>query len=249
MTDVANGESQNLSSNSLPVSSQPVQSAPVDERTFKQSEVNKLIGDAKLEAVERYKRESSVASHQSTQHQSNYGTYPDQNRSMQQPQTNLSADEIRRMTAEEIQRSRNEWIQEAQRKAETQEAQRIATEFLTKLDSGKGKHEDFEKVVKEVDFGEVPMIAHLANMVENTADVIYELAKNPAKIATLQQLVSISPKLAISEMKRLSDSIKSNEQAAQYQSPNEPLSQRRPSNNGTDRGPLTVKDYKARYKV
>jgi hypothetical protein len=51
-------------------------------------------------------------------------------------------------------------------------------------------------------------------------------------------------------MKRLSDSIKMNQNAGKYQSPNEPLSQLRPSNAGTgNQGALTVGDYKRKYRV
>ena len=79
----------------------------------------------------------------------------------------------------------------------------------------------------------------LANMVENTAEVMFELASNPSKIGAIQNLIDIDlragrqPKLAFAEMKRLSESISTNQKGSKFQSPNEPLSQLRPSNAGT----------------
>lgn len=255
MTEMVNGapESTSYSSGQLPVtpSSQPASSQVHEEKTFKQSEVNDLVGRAKHEAVERYKREASMASRENYQ-QPNYGVPPHQQQPVRgEPQFNgMSEAEFRRMAAEEAQRLRDEWVADTHRSAQEQEANRMATEFFTKLDAGKAKYNDFDAVVKEVDFAAIPNIVQLANMVDNTPDVMYELAKNPAKIANIQQLVSISPKLALSEMRRLAQSIKTNEEAAKFKAPNEPLSQMRPSNTSTDsNGALTVADYKRKYRV
>lgn len=245
MTEMVNGESQSLNNSAgLPdlTSSQPT-STVSDERTFKQSEVNDIVGRAKHEAVDRYRRDQTQQ-YQPTQQYSQPQVVP------QNPHyVGMSPEEVKRLTAEEIQRSRNEWVAEAHRSAQEQEAQRIATDFFTKLEAGKGKFNDFDKVIKEVEFAAIPNIVHLANQVDNTAEVMYELANNPAKIASIHQLVSISPKLALSEMMRLSQSIKDNEQAANYRSPNEPLSQLRPSNTSTGNGALTVSDFRKKYKV
>ena len=66
MTEMVNGEGQSFSNSSAgaPVStpSSTPSSAPSEERTFRQSEVNDLVGRAKHEAVERFKRDSAMAS-------------------------------------------------------------------------------------------------------------------------------------------------------------------------------------------
>lgn len=248
MTDtVVNGDGQSVSTSpSIPVSSP----SPSSERTFSQSEVNDLVGRTKAEAVERYERRQ--ASQNQSQNVSDHEPrYLGQQVQAQQQYSNapLSQDEIRRLAAEEFQKSRNEWIQESQRSAHEQQAQRIASEFFGKMDAGKGKYDDFDKVVNEVDFSEIPHVVQLANMVDNTADVVYELSKNPSKIGSLQNLIQTSPKLAALEMRRLSDSIKNNETAKNFKSPNEPLSQMKPSNAGMDdRSALSVSDYKKRYR-
>ena len=110
----------------------------------------------------------------------------------------------------------------------------------------------------DVDLRSIPYHVQLANMVDNTAEVMYELAKNPSKIGAIQTLIEIDtkagrhPKLALAEMKRLSESIKVNSKGSKYQPPNEPLSQMRPSNAGTgNQGDRSVRDYKSnpKYRV
>jgi hypothetical protein len=259
MTEMVNGagQSPNNFAPETPVtpSSTPSQ-APADERTFKQSEVNDLIGRAKNEAVERYRRETSMASHQQPQQQA-----PQYQAPVQQPQYNgMSEQEYRRITAEEIQRSREEWSQEAQRNQEEQNAHRIASEFFTKVSTGDGGRDGFEKLLSEsgLDLRSIPYHVQLSNMVDNTREVMEDLARNPTKIGTIQNLIDIDlragrqPNLALAEIKRLSQSIKDNVQGSRYKSPNDPLTQLRPSTAGTDKmGVRSAGDYKRdpKYRV
>lgn len=259
MTEMVNGEGSNFqpSSNAgIPVTSSVAPQSNVEaERTFKQSEVNDLVGRAKSEAVERFKREASIASHNyQPQQQPQYGQsqHPQQPVQQAQPQYNgMSENEYRRMAAEEAQRLRNEWVQDAQRTAQEQDAQRIANEFLTKIGTGKTKYQDFDQKVQEVGFGNFPHIVQLANMMENTDDIVYELANNPTKIGAIQTLIDhairsgTQPTLALAEMRKLSNSIKENAKASNFKAPNDPLSQMRPSNAGTGKmGERTPGDYK-----
>lgn len=238
MTEMVTGSSQAQETNvSTPVNnmSTPSEShhatSTSEEKFFRQQEVNDIVGRAKHEAVERYKR-----SNESGQN------------SLQPNHANVSDDHIKRLAADEAERLRNEWVQDAQRNAQEQEAKKIAGEFFTKLNTGKEKYSDFDKALGDVEFGAIPHVVQLANMVDNTADVMYELAKHPTKIANIQQLISISPKLAYAEMARLSQSIKENETAAKTKFPNEPLSQMRPTNTGTDSGIPSVSDLRKKYK-
>lgn len=266
MTEMVNGEGQNFQSSSAGVPVSTPSSTPQatnEERTFRQSEVNELVGRAKSEAIERYKRETSMQSHANVNQtyippqQQNYNPAP--NPQGYQPQYNgMSENEYRRIAAEESRRSRDEWVQESQRNAEEQNAQRIASEFFTKVGSGDGGIQSFEKLLNDtgLDLRSIPYHVQLANMVENTRDVMVELVNNPSKIGAIQNLIDIDiragrqPKLALAEMKKLSDSIKMNQKAANYQSPNEPLSQMRPSTTGTgNQGALSVSDYKRKYRV
>jgi hypothetical protein len=259
MTEMVNGDNQSSSNFAgVPVtpSSTQTTSAPTEsERTFRQSEVNDLVGRAKNEAIERYKRESSMASHNTPQNQQAYAPQPNQQQYTppaphQVP--NISQDEVRRLAAEETQRLRNEWAQESNIKAQEQDAQRIASEFYTKVGAGEGGMQAFEKVIQDsgVDLRSIPYHVQLANMVENTREVMIELANNPSKIGMIQNLIDIDlkagrqPNLAMAEMRRLSQSMKDNAHAKNFKAPNDPLSQMRPSTAGTDTGARSVSDYK-----
>ena len=262
MTDMVNGDgssSSNFAATPVTPSPTPSQAPAEAERTFRQSEVNDLVGRAKSEAIERYKRETSVASHTPPSNQQQYAPPAQQPQYAPPPQqSGLSEDNVRRLAAEETQRLRQDWIQEQHRNAEQQSAQRIASEFYTKIGAGEGGVQGFEKKIAEsgLDLRSIPYHVQLANMVDNTREVMMELVDNPSKIGAIQNLIDIDlragrePRLAMAEMKRLSESIKTNERGAKYRAPNEPLSQLRPSNAGTgNQGALTTADYKRKYKV
>jgi hypothetical protein len=261
MTEVVQGDGQNLS-NFAPAAPSPapqVQTpapASADERTFRQSEVNDLVGRAKAEAIERYKRDTSMSSHQTYQTPPSHAPAAPITHAYAPPaNAALSESQVRQLAAEESQRMRNDWITENHRSQQEQEAKRIASEFFTKLDAGKANLPDFDKVMSKVDLRTIPDHVQLANMVDNTAAVMYELINNPVKIGQIQNLIDIdqragrTPALALAEMQRISQSIKDNAKGANFKAPNEPLSRLHPSTAGTDTGALGVADYKRRYKV
>lgn len=234
---------QNTEAQSIPVESQ----APA-EKMLRQSEVNDIVGRAKNEAaqkaVEQYKR-----SMQQTQSANNETSYQD-NRSYE-PST-LSEDRIRKMAGEEAQRLRDQWVQEAQTQNETQNAQRIVKNFYDKIAAGKEKYDDFDTVTSNIELARFPNTVHmLAEMVDNPHDVLYELGKNRAKLAQIEMAAERFPQEALFDLKRLADSIKGNDSAAGYKSPNAPLTQQRPSNLGTDAGSnaLSMRDLKAKYRA
>lgn len=90
----------------------------------------------------------------------------------------------------------------------------------------------------------------LADHIDNSHDVLYEMGKDRFKMSQLEQLAYMSPKDAIVQAQRLSQSLKDNEAAGKVRMPNEPLSQMRPSNTGTDTGAaMSVTDLRRKYKV
>ena len=206
------------------------------ERLFKQSELNEIVGRAKHDAVESYKRNQQPMQAQSPQ-----------------PQTSrtLSEDDVKRLTGEELSRQREQWTREAQEKADAEVAQRIVNSYKEKIAPGKEKYEDFEAVTNNVDMRYYPNVVQLlAEYVDNSHDVLYDLAKHRTKLGQIEQLCSHNPQDAIYEIKRLSDSIKANDSTSQMKHANSPLSQQRPSNTGTDSGnTLSMKDLKRKYRA
>lgn len=250
---MSQGQDTNLSSPGLTsqAPTQPAQSAPVqapDERTFRQSEVNDIVKRAKLGAVDDYKR---LQSDQPAYFQQKYGNGNDERApSPQQSTVNASESDIRRMAAEEAQRLRDNWVQEAQTKSQSEAAQRTVQNFWNKVNPGREKYQDFEKVTSDIELSRFPNVVQLlGDYIDNSDDMLYELGKDRSKLATLEQLAQMSPRDAIVQAQRLSQSLKDNASASKVRVPNEPLSQMRPSNAGTDNGAMSVKDYRAKYRV
>lgn len=159
-------------------------------------------------------------------------------------------DQIGELVAQATEKRINVILEAKEREMKEAEGQRLATEFISKLEAGKGAYEDFDQVVGSLPFDRIPHIIQLANGVENTADVMYELRKNPGKIAALTQLVQIDPTgtLAMEQMHDLSSSIKKNRAAQGSKSPNEPLSQIKSSPIGADNGSMTVSDFRKIFR-
>lgn len=218
----------------------PVETATqAQERLFKQAELNEIVGRAKHEAVESYKRQNQQVSQQAPQ----YSNAP--------TSKTLSEDDVKRLTGEELNRHREEWTRESQERMNAEAAERIVNSYKEKISAGKEKYEDFEAVTNNVDMRYYPNVVQLlAEYVDNSHDVLYDLAKNRSKLYQLESTCQHNPQDAIYEIKRLSDSIKANETHSKMTTARSPLSQQRPSNTGTDSGnTLSMRDLKAKYRA
>lgn len=123
----------------------------------------------------------------------------------------------------------------------------VADSFFDKMERGKEMYQDFEDITASFDPAAFPSLVYLANEVDNTPAVIYELQKNPSKLTHLAFLVEKSPNMARREIAKLSESIKANQRALQEErQTSEPLSRMQPSTIvGADNGePKTVRDFK-----
>lgn len=207
------------------------QTTKPDERVFRQTEVNELVGRARREGAESAAKRTQQQDYTSPQ------------------QPHHEAD-IRRLAAEEAQRLRDTWVSEAQNKAESAAAEKIVQNFYSKINPGKEKYEDFEKVTGNIEYSRFPNVVQLlSEYVDNSHDVLYELGKDQLKMWQIESMARDNPQGAIREAQRLAQSIKDNDAAGKIRTPNEPLSQMRPSNVGTDTGVMTVSDYRKKYKI
>ena len=221
--------------------------AAKQQRMLSQSEVNEIVGRAKHDAVEGYKRK--VAQQSDSQHLYAPNANPSASNAEAPRIHGMSESDYRRMASEEAQRLRDQWVSDAQSRAQEEEAKRIVNNFWQKIESGKSKYEDFDSVAGNIQLRNFPNVVQLlAEHVDNSGDVLYALGKNRTRLANLESLSERSPEDAIYEAKRLAQSIKDNESANQYKSARQPLSQMRPSNISTESGPLTAADYRRKYK-
>ena len=116
------------------------------------------------------------------------------------------------------------------------------------MSEGAQKYEDFQETVADLELQHYPSIVQLlADHVDNAADVLYELAKNRSKISVLDFAYNKNPKDAIYEIKKLSKSIKANEEALQMKMPNSPSSKTKISPSSGSSQP-SMAELKAKYR-
>lgn len=200
------------------------QDAP-QEKVLKQSEVNELVFRLKQEAFEKGKQEAlaQISQPQAPQGGQGMGGMPA-----------ITDDHIRNLISEE-----------AQKQNHMTAVKDTLANFVQQMDAGKGKYSDFDETVAKL--GNLQSIPHIVKMATDTGmagDVMFELGRNPGKVASLTTLAYINPDLAEHEMKRLVDSIKVNQDASKSPSIAEPLSQVKPSTVGTDSGSNSVRDLR-----
>lgn len=213
-----------------------VQENPVQtEKRFTQEEVNRLIGREKEQAALRAKREMEEA----------YAKQLEQT-NMAQKQRNEEAP--RQVDADAIyQQVQERFNQEMQQKQLEAEMSNVAQNYLSKMAQGKERYEDFNDITQNFDPQSFPQLVYLVAGLENAADVVYELAKNPSKLVTVNTLAKEAPKLAHSELVKISTSIKNNQQAqadAGQQQANAPLDRLQPSRVSGSNGKMTISDLR-----
>lgn len=139
--------------------------------------------------------------------------------------------------------------QRAQEELE-REAQKVGDTYRAKMSSGKDQYEDFETVMADFNPAAFPNLAFLATQLDNTADIMYELMKNPSKWATAAVLSERDPKAAQNMLSKISASIKANQQAKQEEKEvPAPLSRLSSAPTGQDAGtPNSVRDFKSMFR-
>lgn len=173
------------------------------EKMIPQSQVNKIVKQrthdaiqAKRELEEKHQREIEAL------------------RATQQQQTQRNAEVPRELDANAIYQQVQERFNEEMRQRQLkEEMERVATSYLSKMANGKSAYDDFDEITKDFDPTAFPQLTYLVSGIDNAADVIYDLARNPLKLAGLNSLAKETPKLAQSELLKLSRSIAENRQA------------------------------------
>ena len=181
------------------VMEEQVQEAP-PEKMLTQSEVNALVGRTRMEATERAKRQAEAE----------YQKKLEEMQAMEQrhPEDKQEIDQER--LYQEIQERLNQEFAQKQFQAEMS---RIADSYTGKMSEGAQKYEDFEKVMSDFDASDFPQLVYLVADLDNAADIMYELSKNPSKLATIDYLARQAPKKAQAELSNIGKSIAANQQA------------------------------------
>lgn len=217
------------------------------EKSLPQSQVNKIIQHEKIKAAQGARREAEE-------------TYKREIESLQsqlQERPNKGAESDTKSTDEDKQYKdfRGRFIAEIQsvqqQKEEAEfkkEMEKVVETYYSKMAEGKTAYGDFEEVTKVFNPAAFPALSALAARLDNTAEVIYELANNPSKLVTLDALVGKNPQHAEAELLKLSKSIATNKKAQAEASSNQvasPLERLQPSKVSGSNGKLSIRDLRA----
>jgi hypothetical protein len=174
---------------------------PEQEKMLSQSQVNKIVQHEKSKASQATRRELI------DQHQKEL-------EAIQAQQTQRNENVPRDFDADAIyQQVQERFNQEMQKRHLNEEANKVAQSYLSKMEQGKSAYDDFEEVTKDFDATAFPQLTWLVSGIDNAADVIYDLSRNPLKLAGLDRLAEKNPRQAQSELLKLSRSIAENKQA------------------------------------
>lgn len=217
-----------------------------EPKVMQQHEINALVAGSKQKGFDKGYQQAKAEL---------MAQLPAQNQASPVQNTGVYAtndERLRQIALEELQKQRA--IENANYEAKMREeaGNRILGELNTKAAAAKSKFDDYDKVVHEgfENFAATPEVLLLANQFDNAGEMIYDLGKNPGKIAQISYMYEKGMKQqAFQEMKRLSDSIKVNELSANQPKPKMPLSQITPSNIGVGKidGNVTSNDFRGSY--
>ena len=129
------------------------------------------------------------------------------------------------------------------------EAEQMAAQYHGKMKLGSEQFEDFDEITSDFNPSAFPNLVYLANQTDNTPAVIYELMKNPSKLAMVTVLSEKDPQAALNQINKISASIKANEQAkAQEREVSAPIGRMQSSPTGRDNGDTSIADFKRMFR-
>jgi|ERR1700761_455269 len=206
------------------------------ERMFAQSKVEELIKERvdKKEARLRQEHEKEKAEW----HAKNNAQQNSHQQSSMGGMESFSPERIQQMVEEATRKQQERLTQEWLVHNQAQQDENILNSFVGKLQNASDKYADFDEKVSSLQLDKIPNIIRLSDEVDNTQDVIYDLAENPGKLGNILALANDpnTSHLAKIAMKRLSDSIKQNELSKNVRHASNPLRPVKPSLSGTDNG-------------
>ncbi len=234
-------DEQSVSSSAINNEPQPATLTPEQ-----QAMVNKVVAREKAKAADSARREAEERYQQELMALNAQRGAPGQ----QQPQEQQAAANMpRELNADAIyQQVQERFNREMQERQIKSEMERTANNYLQKMSQAKTGYDDFDDVTKVFDPTSFPQVTYLVAGMENGGDIVYELAKNPSKLAIIDRLAEKNPQLAQSELAKLSKSISENKQAqsdAQNQTIAAPLDRLQPSRTAGSNGKMSIRDLRS----
>lgn len=212
------------------------------ENMLPQSQVNKIVMresekaalKARREVEEQYQQKLEAMNTQRQIQQNdnlaNTGTRDiDVNALYQQFQERLNADMARQQNEAHI----NE----------------VARNYLQKMEQGRQSYgSEFDSAMQTFDPAAFPQLIYLVSGMDGAADIMFDLAKNPMKLAAIDRLAEKNPRAAQAELAKLAGSIASNREAQQEASTQgtaQPLDHLTPTRNAGSNGKPSISDLRS----
>lgn len=127
------------------------------------------------------------------------------------PQGTLTVEDANKLIEERI----NQMQQGYQQNLQQQQAEKIANNYLHNVGSARPEYEDFDETIKLFNPAEESHLTYLLSERPDAGHILYDLMKNPRKLADLSVLSQRYPEHAVKMIAELGDSIKENRKAAQ----------------------------------
>lgn len=214
------------------------------EKMLPQSLVKKIAAQEKEEGYLRGKREAEAEYKRLLQEREAKATTQVASEQVQRNEQ-VPRDVDANVIYQQVQERLNEDLRKKQLE---EEMSQVANNYLSRVDLARKSYDDFDDITKDFDPTAFPQVTYLVSGIENAGDVVYELAKNPAKLVMIDALAQKNPKHAQSELLKLSRSISENRAAlaqADSQSVAAPLDQLQPSRISGSNGKMSIKDLRA----
>lgn len=208
------------------------------EKVFTRDQVAKMMNAERNKAAEAARRETEE------KYQRDMEALNAQRAKQEERNAEVPRDVDANAIYQQVQERFNREMQEQQTKAQMTQ---VAQNYLQKVAQGKAAYEDFDEVTQDFDPTAFPQLTFLLSGIDNAGDVLYDLAKNPLKLAGLDRLAEKNPRQAHNELLKLSKSILDNKQAqadAQNQNVAEPLDRLQPSRVSGSNGKMGIRDLR-----
>lgn len=218
---------------------QPIaEQAPPAQPMLSQEQVNRIVAREKQRAADNARRDA----------EQRYQQELEQLNAQRQQQEQRNAEVPRDIDANVIyQQVQERFNQEMQKRQLDEQMAQVANNYLQKVALAKNNYTDFDDVTKDFDPTAFPQLTFLLSGIENAGDILYDLSKNPMKLAAIDRLSEKNPKQAHSELLKLSQSIASNQQAmteSANQYVQEPLDRMQPSRIAGSNGKMSISDLR-----
>ncbi len=163
----------------------------------------------------------------------------------QQSGSNFDASSLKNEIKQEFMQEMEQQRREAEETYVRGELDKKAQQYHLKMGKGSELFEDFKEITSDFEPQSFPNAVFLATEMENTPEIMYELAKNPSKLLEIEQLAERAPQMAKKLLAKLGQSISANLQAKQnVPDVPAPLSRLKSSTVGVDTGKKTVQDLR-----